>query len=185
MLKNKKDGESAMKIKKILIVITAMISLAAIGSTTTTAVQAKEKKVNVKVFPKKARGTWYHYDYTGQLVKDTLTRKKWISYYNGKRSVSYLHVQPKGGTNWNNRDGKKENWIYIDSSPVKVHGHRWVCVRGWYEMTAGPFFTVSTEKGHHVLTNAAGHDVNGAVHWYRTAKLAKKLRNKHYAHFAY
>lgn len=42
-----------MKIKKILIFITAVISLVAVGSTTTTAVQAKEEKINVKVFPKK------------------------------------------------------------------------------------------------------------------------------------
>lgn len=173
-----------MKIKKILIFITALISLVAVGSTTTTAVQAKEEKINVKVFPKKMRGTWYQYD-KGQLTKTIYTKKKIISYYNGKRGVLYLHVQPKGGSNRDKRDSKKENWVFLNPTLTKFQGHKWVTYWNWYACHAAPYFNVSRLNGHQVLTNEYGVYPNGANHSYRSIKLAKKLKNKRYVHFVY
>lgn len=181
-------GGNSMKLKKMWITLIAIFSLGMIGSIATIKLaNPVQAKINVSVFPKKMRGTWYQYDKQTHLVnKETITAKKWIFYEdNGKKSIYPLHVLPKNGSHWNKMSKKKDKWMYIVNMPVKVHGHTWLAIRGWYEMTAGPFFTVSKLKGHQVLTNAAGYLVTGANHWYHSVKLAKKLKNKHYAHFVY
>ena len=175
-----------MKLKKILITFIALISLIAIGNVNVSSVQAKQEKVSVKVFPKKMRGTWYQIDdLTGRLTKTTYTKNKIISYYNGKKGIRYLHVKTKGEPNWDNRDSKKEDWVYMYPGVTKFQAHKWITYYGWYQMSAAPYFNVSKINGHQVLTNEYGVYPKGANHYYRTAKLAKKLKNRHYAHFVY
>lgn len=174
-----------MKLKKLWKILVALVCFGMIGAVADYSVLTVEAKTSMTTFPKKMRGTWYQYDYTGQLVKQTLTGKKWISYYNGKREVEYLHPEPKGRPAYPKYEKKKENWLYILGSPVKVRGRKWILVEGWYQLGGGASYNVSRINGHWVLTNATGSGLWNSNHWYHSAKLAKKLRNKRYTHFAY
>lgn len=42
-----------------------------------------------------------------------------ISYINGKKEISYLHAAPVNRPVYPKYEKRKENWVYIISSPTK------------------------------------------------------------------
>lgn len=176
-----------MKLKKIFIILTAMITL---GTATVYAVNSThtvDAKVNKATFPKKMRGNWYQYsDYSKKVNKQVITKKHFKMNDDGYKYTRYLHVNPTGQAHdYYNGNKKKLNWIFITSN-VRAHGRTWLATRGWYESAgAGAFLNVSKLNGHKVLTWAGGAGVWGSEHWYRSRKLAKRLRNQRYTGFKY
>ncbi|MBA1392857.1 hypothetical protein EQ500_03070, partial [Lactobacillus sp. XV13L] len=85
-----------MKFKILIIAVVALITFGTIGQTTINHPNNIQAKTNSAVFPKKMRGTWYHYDNdTKQVEKYVYTKKKRISYADYKKVVNYLHAKPK------------------------------------------------------------------------------------------
>ena len=176
-----------MKSKKIWIAILAIISFITVGSSAiVNSVEPVKAETRMSMFPKKMRGTWYQYNKkTHRIDKNVITAKKWVSYSDGKKGTEYLHVYPKNAPAYPKQEKKKQNWIYILGDPVKVRGRMWILVEGWYQAAGGASYNVSKLKGHWVLTNASGAGLWYSNHWYHSAKLAKKLKNQRYPHFAY
>lgn len=168
-----------MKLKKIWIALIAIISLGVFASNTSD-VSAKS---NTAIYPKNMRGTWYHYDkYTKKMEKSVYTKNKSFFYTDGKKLVGYLHNKPKSTPRYSK---KTAGWEYI-MDHTKVRGKNWITLYGWDQSSgAGAHLNVSKLNGHWVLTNATGPTFYSSEHWYRSAKLAKKLRNHHYPGFAY
>ena len=103
-------------------------------------------------------------------------------------------------------DFERANWIFIPGYQ-KQKGITWLNVKQWNEPAeigipdtgddgedggwgenGGEFFNCSKLKGHQVLSIANtidGTSIHNTSHWYRSAKLAKKLTKHHYKGFLY
>ncbi|BDR60026.1 hypothetical protein [Lactobacillus xylocopicola] len=175
-----------MKVKRNLLALVALISLSTIGSLSVTSVNPVQAKSARAVFPKKMRGTWYQFDKDANRIKKwTITKNKEIFYNKGKKSYLYLHAKPKYIPAVVKTTKKTKNWTYLE--PVmRVRGRKWVTQYGWDQTAgAGAHYNVSKLKGHWVLTDAGGAGFWYSSHWYRSPKLAKKFKNRHYKGFAY
>lgn len=175
-----------MKSKKFWKILLALVCFGMGGIAANYSVLTVEAKTSMTTFPKKMQGTWYQFDKSSNRIeKQKITAKKWIFYNHGKKETGYLHAEPVSGPAYPKPEKKKENWIYISGGPIKARGRMWIGVVGWYQISGMASYNVSKLKGHWVLTNAGGSGLWGSNHWYRSAKLAKKLKNKRYAHFVY
>lgn len=175
-----------MKLKKLWKIFVALVCFGMVGAVADYSALTVEAKTSMTTFPKKMRGTWYQFDKSSNRIeKQKITTKKWISYINGKKETSYLHAAPINRPAYPKHEKRKENWIYIISSPTKVRGRMWIGLVWWYQGNGAASYNVSKLNGHWVLTNAGGAGLWYSNHWYHSAKLAKKLRNKRYSHFAY
>lgn len=180
-----------MNIKKILTKIVLLLALCSTcASLSKPTVTKAETTVTAKpMFPKKMQGTWYTYSkYDKKLYKITITKKK-IIYYGPNRNKSTLTVHkfiPRDNRPQTKKYLKKTaKWIFL-LGYEKAHGRKWLHYFGWNQTAgAGDYFNVSKINGHKVLTTAAGAGVWKSEHYYRSAKLAKKLANRHYHHFQY
>lgn len=172
-----------MRFKQVLIELVALISLGSIGIVASSKTNIVQAKHIAAVYPKRMRGTWYNYDkYDKKVQKVIYTKNKSITYYEGRKYISHLHHKPKS-TPKNSK--RAASWCYIGAR-AKVRGRNWISIYGWEQTAgAGAHYNVSKLAGHWVLTSASGAGFWSSEHWYRSAKLAKKLRNKRYAHFAY
>lgn len=172
-----------MKFKKVLIAIAALITIAAVGIYSVNSVSTVQAaKVKKAPFPKNMQGTWYTYDkYFKKIVKRTFTKNKEISYDDkGKKTYNYLYAKPAVLPETSE---KTKNWRYF-SKKLKISGYTWIGVNRWGFRDGGTqlYYNVAKLKKNWVLglAFAQGEIFEVAAHWYRSPKLAKKLKNMHY-----
>ncbi|MBA1393841.1 hypothetical protein EQ500_08185 [Lactobacillus sp. XV13L] len=175
-----------MKLKKCLITLAALVTVGAAGTAAAAPARAAQAKADTAVFPKKMHGTWYYYDTDMKKVNKTIFTKTTRTIFDekGKKFVAPLHPLKDGELD-PQFDQTYNTWIKIAGQP-KAHGRRWINVQGFAAGAGdGIYYNVAKLKGHKVLSMAYGAGIWHTDHCYKTAKLAKQLKNRHYAHFEY
>ena len=176
------NWEVKMKFKKKIITLLALISVAAGFGIAHSSISNVQAKTNITTFPKKMRGTWYAYFNKKIIWKMTFTKDKEISYGTKSKHIRYLHKQPKV---FPEPSKKNKDWIYI-SNIKKVTGHTWYCINDYSPVLSGEYYGVAKLKGNWVLGSALYHNntfESDDIHWYRSRKLAKKFKKRHYKGF--
>lgn len=172
-----------MKLKKTFIAFIALLSLGTFFSAANSSINVVQAKTNSAVFPKRMRGTWYLYS-NKKFSKMTFTKNKEIHYHNGGKNIRYLQKKPNILPE---PSQKTENCFYI-SQTRKVNGYTWY---GINKVTlqpdlTGEYYGVAKINGHWVYDTASAFGnifESDNVHWYRTRKLAKRLKNVRYKNF--
>lgn len=144
----------------------------------------------LKKFPKNFRRTWYHYDGHGRYEQMTFKANKYNGkfYYHGwnkwARSLHYWNLNPLfPNTNY------QPTWSY-GTYDTKAAGLKWMRLYGWNQTTgAGEYYSLMTKHSHgkkfKVLNYASGSGIWINQHYYPSKKIAKQMKNKHFAGLNY
>lgn len=173
--------------KKQILLTTILLAAMGVGGFQTsqvTTAHARAKKT-MKVYPKRYRHSWYHYDGHGKYDKVRFTKKVWhyAQYYDGTTTKGTLTLHSRS--------------VRADLDKAKIHGSwvvgqkfsfrhaSWIDLRGWNQSAGdGTYYKVTTKKFHgkkvSVLTDAYGAMVTTDKHYYRSKKVAKRLGNHHF-----
>lgn len=148
---------------------------------TPTTAQAKAQRT-AKVYPKRLRGTWYHYDGQGKYDRVKFTKTKWrsVGYDNQQRYASTLKLHQRRVSADPEQIARHPKWVV--GYKLRARHASWIELRGWNQSAGdGTYYKVANKHYHgqkiRVISEAGGAGLWVIQHYYASKKVAKQLGN--------
>ncbi|HJE86727.1 hypothetical protein KB236_07605 [Levilactobacillus brevis] len=146
-----------------------------------TTAHAKAQRT-LTAYPKRLRGTWYHYDGQGKYDRVSFTAKKWrtVGYDNNQRYASTLKLHQRPMSADADQVVRHPKWVV--GLKLRARHASWIDLRGWNQSAGdGTYYKVANKyyRGQklRVMSEAGGGGLWVIQHYYPSKHVAKQMKD--------